>query len=45
MAKIDKNVNLLDLIPERNCQWEETPEGKIDLKVPRDRRASCRERV
>lgn len=35
MAKINKKVNFLDLIPERNCQWEETGEGKIDLKVPR----------
>lgn len=35
MAKKNKNVNFLDLIPERNCQWEETGDGRIDLLVPR----------
>jgi hypothetical protein len=35
MAKIDKKVNFLDLIPERNCRWEKTGEGKTDLLVPR----------
>lgn len=35
MAKIDKKVNLLDLIPERNCQWEKTGDGRTDLLVPR----------
>jgi hypothetical protein len=35
MAKKDKKANFLDLIPERNCQWEETSDGRIDLKVPR----------
>ena len=35
MAKKDKKVNFLDLIPERNCQWEETGDGRIDLLVPR----------
>lgn len=35
MAKKNKKVNFLDLIPERKCQWEETRDGRIDLKVPR----------
>ena len=37
MAKIDKKekVNFLDLIPERNCKWEKTGNGGIDLLVPR----------
>jgi len=37
MAKKDKKekVNFLDLIPERNCQWEEARDGKIDLMIPR----------
>ena len=35
MAKKDKNVNFLDLIPERNCHWKETGDGRIDLLVPR----------
>ncbi|MGD2085989.1 MAG: PqqD family protein [Candidatus Aminicenantes bacterium] len=35
MAKKDKKINFLDLIPERNCQWEENRDGKIDLLVPR----------
>lgn len=35
MTKKDKNVNFLDLIPERNCQWEKTGDDRIDLLVPR----------
>jgi hypothetical protein len=35
MAKNDKKINLLDLIPERNCQWEKNKDDKIDLLVPR----------
>jgi hypothetical protein len=37
MAKKDKKekVNFLDLIPERNCQWEEARDGKINLMIPR----------
>ena len=37
MAKKDKKekVNFLDLIPERNCKWEENRDGKIDLLIPR----------
>ena len=35
MAKKDKNVNFLDLIPQRNCQCEKTGDGRIDLLVPR----------
>ncbi len=35
MAKKDKNVNFLDLIPQRNCRCEKTGDGRIDLLVPR----------
>ncbi|UCH94334.1 MAG: PqqD family protein [Candidatus Aminicenantes bacterium] len=35
MAKIDKKVNFLDLIPEKNCQWEKTEDGRTSLVVPR----------
>lgn len=35
MAKKDKKINFLDLIPERKCQWEKTEDGKIDLVIPR----------
>lgn len=31
----NKKGNLLELIPERNCRWEKTQEGKIHLLVPR----------
>lgn len=32
-----KEGNLLDLIPERNCQWGTSENGKIYLQVPRFR--------
>jgi hypothetical protein len=35
MEKKDKNINFLDLIPEKSCKWEETGDGRIDLLVPR----------
>lgn len=30
-----KDRNLLELIPKRQCEWESVPEGKISLVVPR----------
>jgi hypothetical protein len=33
--KKKKRVNYLGLIPERNCRWETTAEGKTCLLVPR----------
>lgn len=30
-----KDRNLLELIPEKECEWESVPEGKISLVVPR----------
>lgn len=35
MAKLENKGNFLDLIPDKNCQWETTGEGKTFLVVPR----------
>lgn len=35
MTKIDKKGNFLDLVPERNCQWDKTGDGRVYLLVPR----------
>jgi hypothetical protein len=35
MTKIDKKGNFLDLVPERNCQWNKTGDGRVYLFVPR----------
>jgi len=33
--KIDNKSNFLDLIPEINCRWEKTEDGRIVLMIPR----------
>ncbi len=35
MTKIDKKGNFLDLVPDRNCQWDKTGDGRVYLLVPR----------
>jgi hypothetical protein len=35
MTKIDKKGNFLDLVPERNCRWDKTGDGRVCLLVPR----------
>ncbi len=35
MAKIDKNTNFLDMIPEKKCGWEKNGDGRTYLLVPR----------
>ena len=35
MAKLENKGNFLELIPDKNCQWETTGEGKTFLVVPR----------
>ena len=37
MAKKDKNVNLLDLIPVKNVDWEKKEDGTVSLKLPKTR--------
>ena len=37
MAKINKNVNLLDLIPVQNVDWEKKEDGTVSLKLPKTR--------
>jgi hypothetical protein len=35
MTDVGKEGNFLDLIPERNCRWEKTGDGRVYLLVPR----------
>ncbi len=37
MAKTSKNVNLLDLIPVQNVDWEKKEDGTVSLKLPKTR--------
>jgi predicted RNA-binding protein (virulence factor B family) len=35
MMKLENRGNFLDLIPDRNCQWDKTGDGRTYLLVPR----------
>lgn len=35
MSKTKNNVNFLDLIPVRKCNWDKTEDGRIFLLAPR----------
>jgi hypothetical protein len=35
MKETEKKDNFLDLVPERNCKWETTEDGKTCFVVPR----------
>lgn len=35
MSKTKSNVNFLDLVPGRKCNWDKTEDGKMFLLVPR----------
>ena len=37
MAKTNKNVNLLDLIPVKNVEWEKKEDGTVSLRLPKTR--------